>query len=86
MINLHCDEKSSMMHSRYSFIYLSVYLFTFSFIYLIFVYFIDFIQPRRQVLEFSRTHFAQFLARSITFSVVDADWLNTLRRFPISYC
>ena len=53
-------------------------------VYLIFVYLIDYIQPRRQVLEFSRTHFAQFLAQSITFSVVDADWLNTLRRFPIS--
>ena len=28
--------------------------------------------------------FNQFLARSITFSVVDAEWLNALRRFPIS--
>ena len=72
--NLHCDEKSSMF----------IYLFTCLFIYLIFVYLIDFIQPTKQVLEFSRTHFAQFLAQSITFSVVDADWLNALRRFSIS--
>ena len=68
------------------FIYLliSLLVYFFSFIYLIFFYFIDFIQPRRQVLEFSRTHLALFLTQSITFSVVDADWLNTLRRFPIS--
>ena len=72
--NLHCDEKSSTF----------IYLFIYSFIYLIFVYLIDFIHPVRQVLEFSRTHFAQFTSRSITFSVVDADWLNALRRFPIS--
>ena len=76
--NLHCDEKSSM------FIYLFTCLSKYIFIYLMFVYLIDFIQPIRQVLEFSRTHFAQFLARSITFSVVDADWLNALRCFPIS--
>ena len=31
-----------------------------------------------------RTDFAQFLPRSVTFFVVDADWLNALRRFPIS--
>ena len=61
------------------FIYLFTCLFIYLlFVYLIFVYLIDFIQPIRQVLEFSRTHFAQFLARSITFSVVDADWLNAL--------
>ena len=72
-----------MVHSNASTPYLFIYLFTFSFIYLLFVYLIDFIQPRIQVLEFSRTHFSQFLARSITFSVVDADWLNALRRFPI---
>ena len=66
---------------------LIIYLFTYLFIYLIFVYLIDFIPPIRQVsLEFSRTHFAQFTARSITFSVVDADWLNALIRFPISLC
>ena len=57
-----------MMHSNV----LTLYLFAFLFVYLIFAYVIDFIQPVRQVLEFSRTHFAQFLARSITFSVVDA--------------
>ena len=73
--NLHCDEKSSMMQSNVSTLYLFTYLF---------IYLIDFIQPIRQVLEFSQTHFAQFLARSITFSVVDADWLNALKRFPIS--
>ena len=56
-----------------------IYLFiNFLFIYLIFVYLINFIQPRRQVLEFSRTNFAKFLARSITISVVDADWLDAL--------
>ena len=73
-----------MMHSNVSTLYLFIYLFTYLFIYLIFVYLIDFIQPRKQVFEFSRTYIAQFLARSITFSVVDADWLNVLRRFPIS--
>ena len=78
--NLHCDKKIYV----YSFIYLFTCLFIYLFIYLIFVYLIDFIQPIRQVLEFSRTHFAKFTARSITFSVVDADWLNALRRFPIS--
>ena len=54
-------------------IYLFVY---FLIIYLIFVYLIDFIQPFNQVIR--------FLARSMTFSVVDVDWLNALRRFPIS--
>ena len=78
--NLHCDEKSSI------FIYLFIYLFTCLFIYLMFIYLIDFIQPVKQVLEFCRTQFPQFLAQLITFSVVDADWLNALRRFPISYC
>ena len=66
--NLHCDEKSSMC------IYLFIYLFIYLLIYLIFIYLIDFIQPIRQVLEFSLTHVAQFLARSITFS----NWLNAL--------
>ena len=78
-------KKSSMMQSNVSTLHLSIYLFTL-FIYLIFVYLIDVIQPRRQVLGFSRTHFAQFLARMVTFSVVDANWLNALRRFRISFC
>ena len=69
-----------MMHSNIS----TLCVFNYLFIYLMFVYLIDFIEPRRQVLECFRTHFAQSLARSITFSVVDADWLNALRRFPIS--
>ena len=80
--NLHCDEKSFMIQSNVSTLYLFIFCF-YLFIYLIFVYLIDFIQTIRQVLEFSRTHFALFLARSIMFSVVDADWLNALRRFPI---
>ena len=73
-----------MMHSNVSTLYLFIYLFTFLFIYLVFVYLIDFIKPRRQVLEFFQTHFAQFLARSIMFSIVHADWLIALRHFPIS--
>ena len=81
--NLHCDEKSPMMQSNVSTLYLFIYLLLL-FIYLIFIYLIDFIQSIRQVLEFSQTHFAQFLTRWITFSVVDADWLNALGRFPIS--
>ena len=44
-----------------------------------FDFFFRFTRPIRQVRE--PTPFVQFLARSITFSVVDADWLNALRGF-----
>ena len=64
--NLHCDESYFMMHSNGSTLYLFIYLFIYLpslLFYLIFVYLIEFIQLRRQVLEFSRSHYAQFLAR-----------------------
>ena len=77
--NLHCDEKSSMMQSNVS----TLFLFTFLIVYLyLFIWLILFNKTGFRI--FSNTFRSIASPIDNVFFVVDADWLNALRRFPIS--